>query len=185
MWTGAPWVAGTREVTWTARTYVPLFIGPISPTLGPENRAGGPGGGGRTESGALKWVLFEGVIGQSYSARLGKYGGQTVRTKATRAAGKDTVVSSDILGQGAPTGRVDWRVRGEAGNYKVVDIIIGGVSMVITQRDEFASVIRRSGGKLGGLLARLRAATSPGGGRQASHADIELTERTPGSIWEK
>lgn len=129
-------------------------------------------------------VLFEAFIVQIYSSRLGNYGGQTLRIKSTRTAGTDTVVSSEILGPGAPTVRVDWRVRGEAGNYKVVDIIIEGVSMVITQRDEFASVIRRSGGKLDGLLARLRATTSPGGGRQASEADIELTERSPGSIWE-
>lgn len=122
-------------------------------------------------------VLFEAFIVKIYSSRLGNYGGQTMRIKKTRAAGKDTVVSSEIGGAGTPTVRVDWRVRGEDGNYKVVDIIIEGASMVITQRDEFASVIGRSGGKLEGLLARLRATTSPDAIREVSEADLELAKR--------
>ena len=41
MWTGAPWVAGNREVTWTARTICSRFIGRILTTIGPENRPEG------------------------------------------------------------------------------------------------------------------------------------------------
>ncbi len=130
-------------------------------------------------------VLFEAFIVKIYSSRLGNYGGQTLRIKTARTAGKDTVVSSEIRGPDAPAVRVDWRVRGDAGNYKVVDIIIEGASMVITQRDEFSSVIRRSGGKLEGLLARLRATTSPDRGQQVSQADLELAKHSPESLWEK
>ena len=130
-------------------------------------------------------VLFEAFIVRTYSSRLGNYGGQTLRVKTTRAAGKDTIVATEIRGPGRPSVRVDWRVRGDTGTYKVVDIIIEGASMVITQRDEFASVIRRSGGKLDGLLARLRAATSPDSPQQVSRADLDNIERSPGSIWEK
>ncbi len=86
-------------------------------------------------------------------------------------------MTTEVRGPGTPSVRVDWRVRGDAGTYKVVDIIIEGASMVITQRDEFASVIRRSGGNLQGLLARLRATTAPGRGQQVSQADLDLAER--------
>lgn len=122
-------------------------------------------------------VLFEAFIVQIYSSRLGNYGGQTLHVKKARAAGKDTVVSSEIRGPGAPTVRVDWRVRGEENNYRVVDIIIEGASMVITQRDEFASVIGRSGGKLEGLLVRLRATTSPDRRQQVSQAELDQDKR--------
>ena len=39
---------------------------------------------------------------------------------------------------------------------EVVDVVVEGVSMLITQRDEFSSVIQRSGGQVEGLLASLR-----------------------------
>ena len=119
-------------------------------------------------------VLFEAFIVETYSSRLGNYGGETLRVKTARAAGKDTVVTTEIRGPGAPAVRVDWRVRGDDGAYKVVDVIIEGASMMVTQRDEFASVIRRSGGNLEGLLARLRATTAPVSARQVSQADLEL-----------
>ena len=37
--------------------------------------------------------------------------------------------------------------------------MVEGISMSVTQRDEFAAVIRRSGGKVEGLLAALRKKT--------------------------
>ena len=118
-------------------------------------------------------VLFEAFLVNVYSSRLGTYGGQTLRVNSTRTIGRDAIVATDVRGPGTPPLKVDWRVRGVAGNYKVVDIIIEGASMLVTQRDEFASVIRRSGGNLDGLLARLRQTTSSGGGRQVSRATAE------------
>jgi len=52
--------------------------------------------------------------------------------------------------------RVDWRITFPDGRYKIIDIVVEGVSMVQTQRSEFSSVIRRSGGKVEGLLTALR-----------------------------
>ena len=39
--TGAPWVAGKREVTWTVRTTCSLGMGRILTTMGPENMPAG------------------------------------------------------------------------------------------------------------------------------------------------
>ena len=122
-------------------------------------------------------ALFEKFIVRTYSSRLGNYGGQSFRVKKVREAGKDTVVATEIRGPGTPPVKVDWRVREKDGGYKVVDIIIEGVSMVITQRDEFSSVIRRSGGKLDTLLARLRESAAPERGSQVSQAETELDKR--------
>ena len=130
-------------------------------------------------------VLFEAFIVRIYSSRLGNYGGETLRVKSALArAGKDTIVTTEVRGPGRPLVKVDWRVRGKAGTYKVVDIIIEGMSMVITQRDEFAAVIRRSGGNLEGLLVRLRKTTAPASNQQVSQADTNLTERGTQSLWE-
>ena len=122
-------------------------------------------------------ALFEEFIVHIYSSRLRNYGGQSLKIKSTRAAKKDTIVTTEVRGANTPPIRVDWRVRGNDGAYKVVDIIIEGASMVITQRAEFAAVIRRSGGNLEGLLARLRESTSPDSARQVSQAELEEGKR--------
>ena len=77
--------------------------------------------------------------------------------ESSRTEGRgDTIVSTVILQRSGPPVNVDWRIRAGDDSYKVVDVIVEGVSMVITQRDEFSSVIRRSGGNVEGLLAKLR-----------------------------
>ena len=102
-------------------------------------------------------TLFERFLVSTYASRLGDYGGEILEVKSTRQEGKkDTIVSTRIGKKGGSLVRVDWRVRRMDHGYKIVDVIIEGVSMIITQRDEFASVIRRSGGNVEGLLAKLR-----------------------------
>jgi phospholipid transport system substrate-binding protein len=102
-------------------------------------------------------VLFEQHLVNTYASRLGSYGGETLRIKGERSdPNRDTIVSSEIIQKRGPRIKVDWRVRGSAGTYKVVDVIVEGISLVITQRDEFSSVIRREGHGVEGLLAQLR-----------------------------
>ncbi len=57
----------------------------------------------------------------------------------------------------APT-RVAYRVRNLDGNYKIIDVLVEGVSLVTTQRSEFSSVVTRDG--IDGLLAVLRERTA-------------------------
>ena len=75
-----------------------------------------------------------------------------------RDAGKrDTFVLTEMVRhQGAPR-RVAWRVRRGRKGDNIVDVIVEGVSMVISQRAEVASVMRSNGGRIEGLLAALRA----------------------------
>jgi phospholipid transport system substrate-binding protein len=49
------------------------------------------------------------------------------------------------------------RVHGSGDQMKIVDVTMGGVSMVVMQRDEFAAVIRRRG--LDGLISDLKRRT--------------------------
>ena len=53
--------------------------------------------------------------------------------------------------------RIDWRVRHMDEGWKIIDVSIEGISMVVTQRSEFASVLRASGGDVQPLLNDLRA----------------------------
>jgi phospholipid transport system substrate-binding protein len=102
--------------------------------------------------------LFKEMIVKTYSRRFKEYKGQTVEVGAARADGdKDVIVSSSIVPADGPKVSVDWRVRSQGGGFKVVDIMVEGVSMALTQRSDFASVIQRGGGKIEVLLEQLRA----------------------------
>lgn len=100
--------------------------------------------------------LFQEYIVRAYSTRLGQYAGEPFRVTGARPAGGETIVSSEIVrASGAPV-EVDWYLDGGgAGQYKITDVYVGGVSMAVTQRDEFASIIQRNGG-VAGLLSQLR-----------------------------
>ncbi len=91
--------------------------------------------------------LFEEYLVGICASGLGRYDGESLSVKSTHAAGKDTIVTTEVHGPRIPKLKVDWRIRRDTGNYKVVDIIVEVVSLVIIQRDQFASVIRRSGGQ--------------------------------------
>lgn len=99
--------------------------------------------------------LLEDYIVTTYAAQLGRYRGETLAVGAARGEG-DILVASEIVPREGPPVRVDWRVRGGPGSYKVIDVVVEGISMVITQRSAFASVIQRSGGRVSGLLSELR-----------------------------
>ncbi len=104
--------------------------------------------------------LFEELIVQSYSQRLRSvYNGQDLVFGATRPDGKTgTWVSSRFSASGnAPSDEVLWRVRKTEGDqYKVVDVVFANVSLVVTQRDDFTSILQRNGGNMDEFLATLR-----------------------------
>ena len=77
------------------------------------------------------------------------------RSPAPRwSAGRMPLVSTRILSEGPPLA-VDWRVRERDDKSLVaIDVIVAGVSLIVTQRSEFGAVIERHG--IDGLLAELR-----------------------------
>ena len=97
--------------------------------------------------------LFGRWVVQTYSARFSEYRGETVKVTGTRdESPTSSIVSSQLIRpNGTPPAKVDWRVRHENGDYKIIDVDVEGVSMALTQRDEFASVIQRNGGTVASL----------------------------------
>ena len=90
--------------------------------------------------------LFEQWVVQTYGARLSRYSQETVTVTGTRPEnGADAVVTSAIVHPSGPPTHVAWRVSGQPGSYRIVDIDVEGVSMALTEREEIAAVIERSG----------------------------------------
>jgi phospholipid transport system substrate-binding protein len=101
-------------------------------------------------------ALFQEYLVRAYSTRLGQYSGEQFQVSGARQSGGETVVSSQILRHNGAPVQVDWYLVGSGGRPLISDVYVGGVSMKVTQRDEFAAVIQRSGGRVAGLLAELR-----------------------------
>ncbi len=105
--------------------------------------------------------LFDDYVVYVYTARLSDFEGEQFKITGTRTDGDATLVSTDVITPGAPQPlKVDWRLVNDDGAYKITDVIVDGVSMLITQRSEFASVIQRHGGQVQGLLNLMRQKTA-------------------------
>lgn len=98
--------------------------------------------------------LFKKMVINVYSRRFEEYSGQDFKVVGSKPAGRDdVVVNSLIVPQGSgPRVSVDWRVR----NGKIIDVMVEGVSMSVTQRSEFASIIQRGGGQISALIDHLK-----------------------------
>ncbi len=51
---------------------------------------------------------------------------------------------------------LDWRLMNNGDGFKVIDLVIAGISLGITQRNEYASVIRSNGGRVEVLLTEMQ-----------------------------
>ncbi|WP_162914711.1 MlaC/ttg2D family ABC transporter substrate-binding protein [Desertibaculum subflavum] len=97
---------------------------------------------------------FEKHVVETYSDLLARQSVADVKiTGDSKQPDGDVLVNSEITRGGAPPTPYDWRVRETTGGLKVVDVVINGVSLLITRRQEFASVMRKDG--VDGLIRRL------------------------------
>ncbi len=102
--------------------------------------------------------LFEALVIKSYGDRLTLYTGEGFQVASVRPESeKDYIVGSQITHpDGSQPTTIDWRVRQRNGKFGVIDVVVEGVSLSVTQRQEYAAVIQRNGGQIDGLLALMR-----------------------------
>jgi phospholipid transport system substrate-binding protein len=107
--------------------------------------------------------LFRRFMLQTFAQRLRQYTGtdmgrsdERFQIIASRAVGqRDILVQSRVAPPSSQPLRVDWRLRERADEPVIIDLIVEGISLLVTQRSEFAAVLERGG--IEGLLAELRA----------------------------
>ena len=96
--------------------------------------------------------LFQHWVVQTYASRFKGYSGETVKVIGTRDEDQGAIVTTEIMSpSGAPPIKLDWRVANHDGGFKILDVDVEGVSMVLTEREEIAAVIQRSGGTVASL----------------------------------
>lgn len=100
-------------------------------------------------------ILFRDTMAKSYASRLEQYAGAPFRVTGSRPNGDETIVASQVLRAGKPI-EMDWHVVHRGGRFLISDVYVDGVSMKVTERQEFAGIIQRNGGRPEALLAVLR-----------------------------
>lgn len=93
----------------------------------------------------------------TWSKRFNEFKGKTFVFKGTTPSSSkgQIFVNSEVpMDQGAPA-KVLWRVREKNGNYKIVDIVIEGVSLAQASRSEYTSFIKNNPGGLDALIKDL------------------------------
>ena len=101
-------------------------------------------------------VVFPQFVVRIYLPHIAKYSREHLDVVGSIPRGKrDVVVKSRIRGEnGSDWIETDWRVRRIDDELRVLDIVVAGVSLILVQRQEFESLIRRDG--FASLVERLR-----------------------------
>lgn len=100
---------------------------------------------------------FQTLLVRSYATAYTAYRQVKVEVEPLKLAGdeKDVMVKTKILlPGGAPPADVNYAMRPSENGWKVFDVIVGGVSLVTTYRNDFSAQIQQSG--IDGLIKNLQ-----------------------------
>ena len=99
---------------------------------------------------------FREMLVRIYSNAIDVYRGQTLKVLPLRMppGATDVTVRNQYLREGRPPVPVEYAMKKTPEGWKIYDISVEGVSLVLTYRAEFESIVRASG--VDGLLKRLQ-----------------------------
>lgn len=91
---------------------------------------------------------YKNFVIANYTSKFKQYSGQTYKIRSVTNLGEgDYILKMSIQDPNPkkPDILLDYKVREEAGAYRIFDIVVEGVSLITTQRSEFDSVVSRKG----------------------------------------
>ena len=103
-------------------------------------------------------ALFEKYFLKSFASRLAEYSNPKIEVISKKKLNKNyTMVSSILIStESRPEVKIDWRVYTKnPENILIRDLIIEGLSLVRTQKEEFSSIIQSNNGDIGPLFTIL------------------------------
>lgn len=115
-----------------------------------------------SEAQKLRYVdLFERYIARAYTARFGEYAGQRITVGQAVDAGRKGVLVKSTVPYNNNVLAVDWQIDDRTGSPKISDIQIEGVSLALSQRDEFTAMLDERGGNINAFLDALQSRITP------------------------
>ena len=104
---------------------------------------------------------FRRMLVRTYANAIGPYEGQTMKISPSRQKPEDdeaTVRAQFVRAGGKPV-QLEYQMRKTKEGWKVYDIVVEGVSLVLTYRSEFDAVVKQQG--IDGLIKRLAEKNTP------------------------
>jgi phospholipid transport system substrate-binding protein len=104
-------------------------------------------------------ILFEQYFLKSFSSRLAEYSNPEIEVVSKKKINENyTMVSSVLVStEQRPEVKIDWRIYTKnPGNPKIRDLIIEGLSLARTQKEEFSSIIQSNDGDINALFFNLK-----------------------------
>ena len=102
--------------------------------------------------------IFEEYFLKSFSSRLAEYSNPEIEVNSKKKLNENyTIVSSTLVATDSrPEVKIEWRVYTKnPENLLIRDLIIEGLSLARTQKEEFSSIINSNDGKIEALLKNL------------------------------
>ena len=106
----------------------------------------------------LYFILFENYFLKSFSSRLAEYTNPKIEVQSKKILNKNyTIVNSVLVGTPErPEIKIDWRVYTKNLDDPLIrDLIIEGLSLARTQKEEFASILNSNNGNIKALFKTL------------------------------
>ena len=103
-------------------------------------------------------ALFEKYFLKSFASRLAEYSNPEIKVMSKKKLNENyTMVSSILVStETRPEVKIDWRVYTKnPENILIRDLVIEGLSLVRTQKEEFSSIIQSANGDIGPLFTIL------------------------------
>ena len=104
-------------------------------------------------------LLFKQYFLKSFSSRLAEYSNPEIEVVSKKKINENYAIVSSILvsTEQRPEVRIDWRIytRNQE-NPKIRDLIIEGLSLARTQKEEFSSIINSNDGDINALFTTLK-----------------------------
>lgn len=104
---------------------------------------------------------FRRMLVRTYSSAIQAYEGQTMKVQPLRMKPDDTdvTVHNQYIRAGGKPVQLDYQMRKTDKGWKIYDIVVEGVSLVLTYRSEFDAVVKQQG--IDGLIKRLAEKNTP------------------------
>tara|TARA_B100000795_G_C22636808_1_gene374854 strand:- start:61 stop:657 length:597 start_codon:yes stop_codon:yes gene_type:complete len=104
-------------------------------------------------------ILFEQYFLKSFSSRLAEYSNPEIEVVSKRKINENYTMVESILSSTdqRPEVKIEWRIYTKnPENPKIRDLIIEGLSLARTQKEEFSSIIQGNNGDINALFINLK-----------------------------
>jgi phospholipid transport system substrate-binding protein len=105
---------------------------------------------------------FTRFLANDYGGRIERYEQEEVEITGERPEARgDHTVKTKIVGGENDGALVDYRMRARDGNWRIIDVVIEGISLVANYRDQFREVAGKGGPAV--VIEKLREKNAAGG----------------------